>query len=48
MARTIGILMTNTDVSSFAHQHPRDGEKFTTLLQAVRPDWAMQVYDVTR
>ncbi len=48
MARTIGILMTNTDVSSFAQQHPRDGEKFTSLLQAVRPDWAMQVYDVTQ
>jgi GMP synthase-like glutamine amidotransferase len=48
MARTIGILMTNTDLSAFAQRHPLDGEKFTTLLNSVRPDWAMKVFDVTQ
>lgn len=42
----IAILMTNTDVSAFADQHPRDGEKFSTLLNEVRPDWTFTSYDV--
>ncbi len=44
----IGILVTNTDDSEFAKSWPRDGEKFTTLLQPLRPDWtftAIQVKD---
>lgn len=42
----LAILMTNTDESPFAQQHPRDGEKFTTLLRAVRPDWQTTVFSV--
>jgi GMP synthase-like glutamine amidotransferase len=45
--RTIGILVTNTDRSAFAQSHPRDGEKFTALLQGVRPQWAYRLYDCT-
>ena len=46
MTRRIGLLMTNTDESAFANRHPRDGEKFSTLMHAVRPDWSMTVYSV--
>jgi GMP synthase-like glutamine amidotransferase len=46
--RVIGILVTNTDHSDFARQHPRDGEKFTTLMQSVRQDWRYNVYDCTQ
>ena len=35
----IGILITNTDESGFAHRHPRDPEKFRALLQPLRPGW---------
>jgi GMP synthase-like glutamine amidotransferase len=42
----IAILMTNTDESAFAHARPKDGEKFTTLLQSVRPDWKTTVFAV--
>ena len=45
--RTIGILVTNTDMSDFACQHPRDGQKFKQLLQQVRPDWEYVIYDCT-
>jgi GMP synthase-like glutamine amidotransferase len=38
-AMRIGILVTNTDRSDFAKLRPTDGEKFTTLLQQVRPSW---------
>jgi GMP synthase-like glutamine amidotransferase len=44
----IGILVTNTDESAFASQHPKDGVKFRDLLQPLRPDWmftAVQVKD---
>ena len=44
----IGILVTNTDESVFAKNHPKDGEKFRALLQPLRPDWrftAVQVKD---
>ncbi|MCK5502914.1 MAG: type 1 glutamine amidotransferase, partial [Tritonibacter mobilis] len=42
----IAILMTNTDDSAFAHRHPMDGEKFTTLVQMARPAWRCDVYAV--
>ena len=42
----IAILMTNTDESAFAEAHPKDGEKFTALLQMARPDWRTTVYPV--
>jgi GMP synthase-like glutamine amidotransferase len=44
---TIGILVTNTDNSDFAKSWPRDGEKFTVMMQAVRPDWTYRLYDCT-
>jgi GMP synthase-like glutamine amidotransferase len=44
---TIGILVTNTDRSSFAAGWPRDGEKFSTLLRNVRPLWRFKIYDCT-
>ena len=40
--------MCNTDVSHFAQQHPLDGEKFTSLIHAVRPDWTVKIYDATQ
>jgi GMP synthase-like glutamine amidotransferase len=46
--RTIGILVTNTDRSAFAAAHPHDGEKFTTLMKAVRPHWKYKAYDCTQ
>jgi GMP synthase-like glutamine amidotransferase len=46
--KTIGILVTNTDNSEFASRWPRDGEKFTTLLQQARPHWTCAVYDCTQ
>lgn len=42
----IAILMTNTDESAFAEAHPKDGEKFTALLQMARPNWRTTVYAV--
>ncbi|WP_425044556.1 type 1 glutamine amidotransferase [Primorskyibacter sp. S87] len=42
----LAILMTNTDESSFAHRHPKDGVKFTDLIQMVRPDWTLEVFPV--
>ncbi|WP_406647743.1 type 1 glutamine amidotransferase [Aliisedimentitalea scapharcae] len=38
--------MTNTDESDFAQRHPKDGEKFTNLVQLVRPDWTCAVFAV--
>lgn len=40
------ILMTNTDESTFAAAHPKDGEKFTTLVHSVRPDWRVTSFNV--
>lgn len=40
----LAILVTNNDLSEFAHRHPFDGEKFTTLVHSVRPDWQCDVY----
>jgi GMP synthase-like glutamine amidotransferase len=42
----IAILMTNTDDSEFAQARPGDGQKFTTMLQSVRPDWQTTVFSV--
>jgi GMP synthase-like glutamine amidotransferase len=42
----IGILVTNTDRSEFAKARPSDGEKFTTLLKQVRPDWTFTSVEV--
>jgi len=42
----LAILMTNTDESAFAQRHPKDGKKFTTLIQNVRPDWKTTSYCV--
>lgn len=42
----LAILMTNTDESSFAQAHPKDGEKFSKLLNSVRPDWQFEVFSV--
>ncbi len=42
----IAILMTNTDQSRFSEQHPRDGDKFTTLIQEARRDWTTEVHPV--
>lgn len=46
-AMHLAILMTNTDHSAFAQQHPKDGAKFTALLHLVRPDWQTTVFTVT-
>ncbi len=42
----IAILMANTDDSAFSDAHPKDGEKFRRLLQALRPEWRFTVYAV--
>jgi GMP synthase-like glutamine amidotransferase len=42
----IGLLVTNTDRSAFAARHPRDAEKFRTLIAAVRPDWQTTAFDL--
>lgn len=46
MTRRIAILLTSTDTSDFAKRHPDDGQKFTTLLQPLRPDWVFDVVSV--
>lgn len=40
----LAILVTNTDSSDFARAHQSDGEKFTSFIQRVRPDWVCRVY----
>jgi GMP synthase-like glutamine amidotransferase len=42
----IALLMTNTDESDFAQARPKDGEKFTAMIQSVRPDWRVTVFAV--
>lgn len=42
----IALLMTNTDESDFAQARPNDGEKFTAMMQSVRPDWRVTVFAV--
>lgn len=38
----IGILVANTDESDFAQNWPKDGEKFRSLLQPLRPEWTFE------
>ena len=42
----LAILVTNTDESAFADRHTKDGEKFTALIRAVRPEWELSVFEV--
>lgn len=42
----LAILVTNTDDSDFAQNHPKDGEKFPTMMTRVRPDWSFAVFEV--
>lgn len=42
----LAILMTNTDESAFAQKWPKDGEKFSQLVRAQRPDWSCEVFSV--
>ncbi|MEC7258455.1 MAG: type 1 glutamine amidotransferase [Pseudomonadota bacterium] len=42
----LAILMTNTDESPFAAKHPKDGQKFTDMIRARRPDWQCEVFSV--
>ena len=42
----IAVLMTNTDESEFAQARPKDGEKFTTMIHSVRPEWDVTVFHV--
>lgn len=42
----LAVLMTNTDESAFAQKHPKDGQKFTAMIQTVRPDWQVSVFSV--
>jgi GMP synthase-like glutamine amidotransferase len=44
----IAVLATNTDDSAFAARHPRDVEKFRTLLQGVRPGWKVTAFDLPK
>ena len=42
----LALLMANTDESDFAKAHPRDSDKFTTLVHLVRPGWTVQSFSV--
>lgn len=42
----LATLMTNTDESPFAQARPRDGAKFTEMVQGARPDWTTEVFAV--
>lgn len=42
----IAILMANTDESTFAQGHPKDGEKFQALLADHAPGWRFSVFSV--
>ncbi|SHI60574.1 GMP synthase-Glutamine amidotransferase [Shimia gijangensis] len=42
----LAILMTNTDESAFAQARPKDGEKFSVLVQEQRPDWECVTFSV--
>ena len=42
----LAIFMTNTDESPFAADHPKDGQKFTDMIRACRPDWRCEVFPV--
>ena len=42
----IAVLVANTDESDFAQAHPKDGAKFASLLQGLRPDWRFSSFSV--
>lgn len=42
----IAVLVANTDESDFAQAHPKDGAKFASLLQGLRPDWRVSAFSV--
>ena len=42
----LALLVTNTDESDFAQAHPKDGEKFPTMMARVRPDWTFDAFIV--
>ena len=42
----LAVLMTNTDESAFAQQHPKDGEKFSRLIAGVRAGWEVTSFNV--
>jgi len=42
----LAILVTNTDVSKFSESRPKDGEKFTFLIQSIRPSWHCSIFSV--
>jgi GMP synthase-like glutamine amidotransferase len=42
----LAILMANTDESTFADRHPKDGEKWRALLSPMCPDCKFSVYSV--
>jgi GMP synthase-like glutamine amidotransferase len=44
----IAVLATNTDDSAFAARHPRDVEKFRSLIHAVRPGWTVTAFDLPK
>ena len=44
----LATLVTNTDRSTFAARHPRDGEKFAAMIHGVRSDWEVAAFDATR
>ena len=44
----IAVLATNTDDSTFAARHPRDVEKFRSLLHGVRPEWEITSFDLPK
>lgn len=44
----IAVLVTNTDESDFAARHPRDAEKFTTLIHGVRPEWTVTAFNLPK
>ena len=42
----LAILVTNTDESDFSNRFPKDGEKFTSFIHSVRPDWQLESFSV--
>ena len=42
----LAVLMTNTDESAFAQQHPKDGEKFSRLIAELRAGWEVTSFNV--
>ncbi|HHS94428.1 MAG TPA: type 1 glutamine amidotransferase [Rhodobacterales bacterium] len=42
----LAVLMANTDESAFAQRHPKDGEKWRTLLAPVLPGLEISVFSV--